>query len=177
MKTNYTRKVNFSEYEHSFSYDLLKDFEEGRLKGFDNEKIRGLIYGYTFTEDYAKGIIPDVLSMDYWRQKNNKEQKPTNTSIVERYTGLLLSEYLGQGPLIWGAIMSTGEGTPVKPYCVICVEQEYEFLNRYVISGPYKIIKQRLLPGNIDCIDFEGDGLSQRICFDVNRWFEKVKLH
>ena len=46
-KTEYPKKVNYQEYEHSFSYDLLKDFEEGRLDGFDMETMRGLIYGYT----------------------------------------------------------------------------------------------------------------------------------
>jgi len=29
MNTDYPRKVNYSEYEHSFSADLLKEFEEG----------------------------------------------------------------------------------------------------------------------------------------------------
>ena len=43
------RKMNYSEYEHSFSYELLKDFEEGRIDGFDTETMRDLIYGYTFT--------------------------------------------------------------------------------------------------------------------------------
>lgn len=74
MGNNYPRKVNFSEYEHSFSYDLLKDFEEGRLDDFDIETMRGLIYGYTFTEDYAKGVIPETFSMEYWAEKKRCSQ-------------------------------------------------------------------------------------------------------
>lgn len=175
MKKDYQKTVNYSEYEYFFNYDLLKDFEKGRLNSFDTEKTRGLIYGYTFTEGYAKGIIPDAFSMDYWSQKI-KKQKPSNCSIIEKYTNLSLSEYLGQGLLIWDAIRSSGEGTIDKPYCVICVEHEYEFLHRHVVFGPIKIIRQRCLPSNIDCIDFESDDCSQSIYFDMSRWFEKVKL-
>ena len=70
MDKNYPHKIDYLEYEHAFSYELLKDFEEGRLEGFDIEIMRGLIYGYTFTEDYAKGIIPKSFSMDYWASKH-----------------------------------------------------------------------------------------------------------
>ena len=37
MKTDYSRQLNFQEYEHSFNYELLQDFEEGRLDGFDRK--------------------------------------------------------------------------------------------------------------------------------------------
>ena len=176
INSKHPRKVNFQEYEHAFSYDLLKDFEEGRLDCFDMETMRGLIYGYTFTEDYAKGIIPDALNMDYWKQKDNNKPLLTDSSIIERYNGTSLSEYLGQGPLLWDAIWSSGDGTLEKPYCVICVQHEYEFLNRHCVFGPIKIIGQRLLPGHVDCIDIEGDGYAETIFFDISRWFERVKL-
>lgn len=68
ISVSFNKKI-YPDHEHTFSYELLKAFEEGRLNGFDMETMRGLIYGYTFTEDYAKGIIPDAFSMDYWASK------------------------------------------------------------------------------------------------------------
>ena len=175
-KIDYPKKVNYSNYEHSFNDHLLKDFENiWQLRDFDMEKMRGLVYGYTFTEDYAKGIIPDALSMDYWRQINNHKFNCSNKNIVERCTDLGLVEYLGQEGLLCEAIRSTGDGTMDNPYCVICVGQEYEFL-RYGGFGPINITRQRLLPGWIDCIDIEGMGYSKSVYFDMSRWFEKVKL-
>ena len=177
MNTDYPKKVNFSEYEHSFSADLLKKFEEGgrKLREFDMEMVRGLIYGYTFTEDYAKGIIPDTLSMDYWRGKDtNQNYFNRNKNIGEMISSLSLNEVIGHSGLIQDAIESTGDGTVDHPYCVICVEHEYEILKR--LSPVMTILKQSLLPGYIDCIECEECGISHVIYFDISRWFEKVKL-
>ena len=168
MKTNYPRKVNFPEYEHSFSYNLLKDFEEGRLDGFDMETMRGLIYGYTFTEDYAKGVIPESFSMDYWAYKKDVPNR-------EKYKHLVFLPFCkcAQEQLICDAINNTGEGMSIdKPFYVICVEHEYEFLRR---AWPMKIIRQRLLPGNIDCFDLEEEDNTESIYFDVSRWLEIVE--
>ena len=176
---DYPKKVNYSEYEHSYSDDLLKRFTEDKLNSisdFDAETMRGLIYGYTFTEDYKKGHIPDALSMDYWKQKEKDRFANVSKNILhDAYSALSLSEYLGQGVLIWDTIMSTGAGTIEEPYCVICVQHEYEFLRRHCIFGPIKIIGQRLLPDHIDCIDIEGNGQSQSVYFDISRWFERDK--
>lgn len=153
MKTDYPKKVNYQEYEHAFSNDLLKDFEEGRLKGFDTEKMRGLIYGYTFTEDYKKGLIPDALSMDYWSEKDDG---------------------IEQELLLLDAMISTGDGTQDNPFSVICVGQEYELLRRICPCSRMK--GQRLLPGHIDCIDIEKLGRPQSLYFDISRWFERNRL-
>lgn len=176
MNTDYPKEVNFSEYEHSFSAELLKNFEEGgrKLRGFDTEMVRGLIYGYTFTEDYAKGLIPDTLSMDYWLKKDDNRFLP-NRNIVERLTDLSLNEFIGQGGLIEEALMSTGDGTVDNPYCVICVEHEYEILKS--LSPVMTINRQYLLPGYIDCIECDEWSIPHVIYFDISRWFEKVKLH
>ena len=177
MNTDYPRKVNYSEYELSFSDDKLKSFVEDRLRNlsdFDTETMRGLIYGYTFTEDYAKGIVPDTLSMDYWSRKD-PPRFPKPSKKLREIIPLSISEYIGHGGRIRDAIKSTGDGTIDHPYCVICVGQEYEFL-RHGGFGPVKIIRQRLLPGWIDCIDIEGMDCSKSICFDISRWFERVKL-
>ena len=170
IKTDYPRKVNYSEYKHSFSADMLKEFEEGgrKLREFDTEMVRGLIYGYTFTEDYAKGHIPDTLSMDYWLEKDDSFFKS------ERLHDLSLNEVLGQGGLIEEALLSTGDGTIDHPYCVICVEHEYEILKS--LSPVLIINRQSLLPGYIDCIECEEYGVPHVEYFDISRWFERVKL-
>ena len=177
MNTDYPQKVNYPEYVQGFSEDLLKKFVEGgrKLREFDTEMVRGLIYGYTFTEDYAKGHIPDTLSMDYWLGKdtNSNSLKP-NKNIIERLSDLSLNEVVGQGGLIEEALMSTGDGTIDHPYCVICVEHEYEILK--CLSRDITIKRQSLLPGYIDCIECEEYGVPHVEYFDISRWFERVKL-
>ena len=158
METKYPKKLTYEEYEHAFSNALLLSFTKGMLYGFDTEKARGLVYGYTFTEDYAKGLIPDELSIEYWKEKHK------NRRII-RACQLSLSEYLG-----------TGDGTPDNPYCVICEKHEYEFLKSNY--SRMKIISQGHLPGNIDwfhCEDKEYD-FSQTFYFDRSRWVELFTL-
>ena len=166
-KGDYPRKVNYAEYEDTLINYLLKLFADGRIIDFDTEKTRSLIYGYTFTEDYAKGVIPDILSIDYWSKTHEKRSIPL--------TKLSLNQWLGQEWLIFDALRSTGNGTIDMPYSVICVKQEYEFIN-YDNPEPIKIIKQQFLPGNIDYIEFESNGYSKNVYFDISRWFERVKI-
>ena len=180
---DYPRKVRYSDYVQGFSDDLLKKFEEGwrNLNEFDTETMRGLIYGYTFTEDYAKGIIPDGLSMDYWRGKDTNSTyfnrpkhiaKNITKHNTEMQSSLSLNEMIGRSGLIRDAILSTGDGTIDHPYCVICVEHEYEIFRGMTIKRQY------LLPGYIDCFECEEVewGIPHVIYFDISRWFEKVKL-
>ena len=82
MNTDYPKKVNYQDYEHAFNSYWLKKFVEGQLRDFNTETMRGLVYGYTFTEDYAKGIIPDALSAEYWRQEESKKQKTDDPFCV-----------------------------------------------------------------------------------------------
>lgn len=154
MEKEYPHRLNYLDYEHSFSSELLKDFEEGRLDGFDVETMRGLIYGYTFTENYAKGVIPKSFSMDYWASKHNCPQEQ----------------------LIFDAINSTGDGTSQEnAICVISVRHEYEYISRRL---PLRIKGQKLiLDKKIDCIEFEKIEMAEKLYFDISRWFEKVKRH
>jgi hypothetical protein len=173
MNIEYPKKLNYQDYEHAFNSYWLKKFVEGQLRDFDTETMRGLVYGYTFTEDYAKGIIPDELSVDYWKQKNKGV-----FSGFQRLTcaQLSLSEYLGQELLICEAIESTGKGTLDDPYCVICVGHEYEFLRTY--RPAMRVVSQRLLPGHIDCLELEGlGGYTETLYFDISRWFERGKIN
>ena len=145
--------MNYKDYEQSFSYDLLKDFEEGQLDSFDTGTTQGLIYGYTFTEDYRKGSVPDTLGMEYWSEQDDG---------------------LEQELMIFDALLSTGDGSSDDPFCVICVAHEYELLKR--ICPGSRLIKQRLLPGYIDCIDIEEKGQPRSVYFDISRWFERDKV-
>lgn len=171
MNTDYPKKVNYQDYEHAFNNYWLKKFVEGQLRFFDTENMRGLIYGYTFTEDYAKGIIPDILSAEYWKQKHKDRFSGSQRLTCPQ---LSLSEYLGQEGLICEAIKSTGDGTLDNPYCVICVEHEYETLKS--LSPVITIKRQTLLPGYIDCFECEEYGIPHVEYFDISRWFERVKL-
>ena len=157
MENQHPTRFNYSYYEQTFSLELLKDFEEGRLNGFDIETMRGLIYGYTFTEDYAKGIIPDAFSMDYWAAKKS---------------GLFGN--CPQEQLLFDAISSTGEGlSQDDAICVICVMQEYEYIKR---EWGLKIKSQKLLRDKmIDCIEFEEGQMIEKLYFDISRWFEREK--
>lgn len=155
----YIAKLNYSNYEHSFSYELLKAFEKGRLDGFDMETMRGLIYGYTFTEDHAKGIIPDAFSMDYWASKK--------VGLFGNYP---------QEQLLLDAISSTGEGLSQEDaICVICVKHEYEYINR---EWGLKIKGQKLLRDKmIDCIEFEEGQMIEKLYFDISRWLERKVIN
>ena len=157
MEIKYPKKLNYADYDNAFNPKLLKAFEEGRIHGFDLETMRGMIYGYTFTEDYAKGIIPDALSMDYWASKKQ---------------GLFGN--CPQEQLLFDAISSTGEGLSQEDaICVICVMHEYEYIKR---EWPLKIKGQKLLlDKNIDCVEFEEGQMIDKLYFDISRWFERVK--
>lgn len=150
-----SRKPNYSNYEHSFNLDLLKDFEEGCLDGFDMETMRGLVYGYTFTDDYAKGFIPNAFSMDYWASKK---------------VGVF--ENCPQEQLLFDAIISTGEGLSQEDaICVICVQHEYEYIKR---EWGLEIKGQTLLRDKmIDCIEFEEGQMIDKLYFDISRWLER----
>ena len=155
MEIEYPKKLNYEDYEHAFNSYWLNKFVEGQLRDFDTETMRGLVYGYTFTEDYAKGIIPDELSIEYWNQKE---------------------DYLEQQLLILDALMSTGDGTRENPFYVICVGQEYELLRSY--RPAMRVVSQHLLPGHIDCLELEGlGGYTETIYFDISRWFERGKIN
>jgi hypothetical protein len=152
-------KLNYPDYKGAFSHELLKDFEEGRFNGFDMETMRGLIYGYTFTEDYAKGIIPDAFSMDYWASKK--------VGLFDNYP---------QEQLLLDAISSTGEGLSQEDtICVICIQHEYEYIKR---EWGLKMKSQKLLRDKmIDCIEFEEGQMIEKLYFDISRWLERKDIN
>lgn len=59
------KKVNYSEYEGKYD-ESIKVRMVKAPESIDIETMRAILYGYTFTKEYANGVIPDELSMDYW---------------------------------------------------------------------------------------------------------------
>ena len=64
-------KVNYAEYEGKYDQRIIDKMAATPEKvGVD--AMRACLYGYTFTEDYARMMVPDELSMDYWRDRNEE---------------------------------------------------------------------------------------------------------
>ena len=63
------KKVDFAEYEGKYD-ESVNDELTTSPEDLSVETMREYLYGYTFTEDYAKGEFPDEMSMDYWRDSD-----------------------------------------------------------------------------------------------------------
>jgi len=59
-------KVDYSQYEGSYDDRVNKELYLNS-ENMEVETMRAYLFGYTFTEEYANGIFPDEMSMDYWR--------------------------------------------------------------------------------------------------------------
>ena len=142
------KKVNYSEYEGKYD-EQIKEKMANAPESIDIETMRANLYGYTFTKEYADGVIPDELSMDYWE------------------------EYSPQEELLLKAIDSTGDGkTPETALCVIDVHQEYEYIQRVVRLFVLRLVEQSVVNG-IDCLTFENNrGGIEKVYFDISRRFE-----
>ena len=64
-------KVNYAEYESKYDQRII-DKMAATPKEIGVDAMRACLYGYTFTEDYARMRVPDELSMDYWRDSNEE---------------------------------------------------------------------------------------------------------
>ena len=173
-------KVNYAEYESKYDQRIIEKMA-AIPKEISVDAMRACLYGYTFTEDYARMRVLDELSMDYWRDRNEElaeldpmEWKDDQIGNVEEMDEM--DEYITTTPqekLLLQTIDSTGDGlSPETALCVIDVYQEYEYLERV---SPYFILKlERQSECNgIDCLEFEPNAFNvERIYFDVNRRFE-----
>lgn len=63
------KKVDFAKYEGKYN-ESVNDELTTSPEDLSVETMREYLYGYTFTEDYAKGEFPDEMSMDYWRDSD-----------------------------------------------------------------------------------------------------------
>ena len=184
MKTNY-RKVNYSEYEGKYD-ESIKERLEKNPESIDVETMRENLYGYTFTKEYAKGEIPDELSMDYWEEYHFENDLLDDSGHVDAMaiinnteisfkdgTEKIYRHVSPQEKLILKAIDSTGDGkTPETALCVINVHQEYEYINRVWRFCCLHLVRQSVANG-IDCLELKDyDGRIEKVYFDISRRFE-----
>ena len=178
-------KVNYSEYEGKYD-EHLKEKMAKEPESIDIETMRANLYGYTFTKQYADGVIPDELSMDYWEEyhfENDLIDEPIEIDLDSMLHEMELplrekdpSPYFDVSPqeeLLLKAIDSTGDGkTPETALCVIDVHQEYEYIQRVVRLFVSRLVEQSVVNG-IDCLTFENnrDGI-EKVYFDISRRFE-----
>lgn len=152
------RKVNFRQYRHSCTAERLNSFVNGTGEELTVEEVRELMYGYTFTSDYAREPVTSVFSMEWWKGHLGEEN----------------GEFSRQEELIAEAILGTGDGkTPETAFCVIDIYQEYELLSMLMPGRTPLVTGWSLLPGNIDCLELEPNRFGvDRVYFDVSRRFE-----
>lgn len=178
-------KVNYSEYEGKYD-EHLKEMMAKAPESIDLETMRANLYGYTFTKQYADGVIPDELSMDYWEEyhfENDLIDEPIEIDLdsmlleMEQPLGKEdLSPYFDVSPqeeLLLKAIDSTGDGkTPETALCVIDVHQEYEYIHRVARLFVLRLVEQSVVNG-IDCLTFENNkGEIEKVYFDISRRFD-----
>lgn len=181
------RKIDYSEYKDKYD-ENIKEKLHTSPKDIDIEAMRAYIYGYTFTEQYARCIFPDELSMDYWSDECGDElddelERINNMSLddikkemmdaLENDTIDMYDVSTVQERLILEAIDSTGDGeSPETALCVIDVDQEYEYLHRVFPFYVLSMFRQSVKDG-IDCLEFEPNIYGvERIYFDVKRRFD-----
>lgn len=186
------KKVNYSEYEGKYD-ESIKESLEKNPESIDVETMRANLYGYTFTKEYAKGEIPDELSMDYWKDRNleidfenpnfedceipdvSKYIRTFNNidSLLEDVDDSPYFDVSSQEKLLLETIDSTGDGkTPDTALCVIDVHQEYEYIQRVVRLSVLQFVKQSVKDG-IDCLELKDyDGRIEKVYFDISRRFD-----
>ena len=62
-------KVDFNQYKDAYDMDIIHAWK-GREMELDVETLRALMYGFTFTKDYAEGNLEDSFFMDFWRDNS-----------------------------------------------------------------------------------------------------------
>lgn len=183
------KKVDYSEYKGLYD----EGFKDVLLKSpvdVDLESTRAFLYGYTFTDNYAKCIIPDELSMDYWKEQYEPKFDSDNpfdfdfNAFEEIQREIEIEDMNGTADMydvdsvqeirLLEAIDSTGDGaTPETALCVIDVYQEYEYLHRVFPYSTLQVKGQELLMGGIDRLEFKDNVYGiECIYFDVRRRFE-----
>ena len=178
------KKVNYSDYEGKYD-ETIKAKMEISPESVDIETMRENLYGYTFTERYAEGWIPDELSMDYWREQHlEKNQSGRDVDVVQSIIcDWELAKQDGtigiywpvspQEKLLLKAIDSTGDGKSSETaLSVIDIHQEYEYIDRMVRFEGLQLVRQSVNDG-IDCLEFKNEeGNIEKLYFDISRRFE-----
>lgn len=150
-------KVDYEKYRNSFSKERLEEFLSERGKEFSIEEVRALMYGYTFTDEYALHPETSVFDSEWWRRHTGDD------------SGVSLQEIR-----IAIALLETGNGrSPETAYCVIDIYQEYDIISLLVPKNTPLVTKQTLLEGCIDCLELEPNPYGvDKLYFDIHRRFE-----
>ena len=173
-------KVDFNQYKDAYDMGIIHAWK-GREMELDVETLRALMYGFTFTQDYAEGNIEDSLFMDYWRDNLDLDLETDSYDVIDdviekAMNNVMEDDYMVDTPqerLLMKTIESTGDGkSPETAFCVIDVHQEYEYLERKFPFCCLKMTKQSVRNG-IDCLHFEENPFDiDCIYFDISRRFE-----
>ena len=174
------KKFDYEAYKDKYDESFLKKMETSPTK-IKVKAMKEQLYGCTYTEDYARGEVPDQFSMDYWSEKKEDGSLEANLDPVESIAcqmeldmsdGRYKVETVQEKRLL-EAIDSTGDGkTPETALYVIEVFQEYEYISRVY---PYCTLqrKRQFYRQCVDCIEFlPNDAGIERIYFNISRRFE-----
>jgi len=182
MELNNTfTKVDFNQYRDAYDKDVIQAWKR-RVQELDAETLRALMYGFTFTSDYAEGNLEDSFFMDFWKEKSFELELESDSyndiddAIEETMNNVMEDDYMVDTPqerLLMKTIDSTGDGkSPETAFCVIDVHQEYEYIERKFPFCCLKMTKQSVRNG-IDCLHFEENPFDiDCIYFDISRRFE-----
>ena len=174
-------KVDFNQYRDAYDKDVIQAWKR-RVQELDAETLRALMYGFTFTSDYAEGNLEDSFFMDFWKEKSLELELESDSyndiddAIEETMNNVMEDDYMVDTPqerLLMKTIESTGDGkSPETAFCVIDVHQEYEYLERKFPFCCLKMTKQSVRNG-MDCLHFEENPFEiDCIYFDTSRRFE-----
>ena len=179
------RKVNYEEYKDSCTKELLQQFLDGKLgKDTPIETLRGLMYGYTFTDEYVNGFQDSPFSVRHWEDILYNDDFFEDDDFLEDDDFIedddsledddLINTYQYQTEQIIDTILSTGDGkTRETAFCVIDVYQEYELMDEIFFYNMPRITRQSLLADGFDCIEFEPNDFGvEKLYFDVHRRFD-----
>lgn len=171
------RKVDFNQYKNAYDKDVILAWKN-RKRELDVETLRALMYGFTFTKEYADGNMEESLFMDYWRDISFDyvPELFTEESLDEEMDKMVEDDHeieISRENLLLQAIDSTGDGkTPETALCVIDVHQEYEYIERKFPFCFLRMTKQSVCNG-IDCLYFDKNPFGiDCIYFDIKRRFE-----
>lgn len=165
-------KVDYNAYKDSYDQLLINAWKTCEIK-LDDDKLRALMYGYTFTDDYAKCKIEEGLLADFWEDRwepieigGDSDSSDDDSDVCDENDFMTPQELQ-----LIRVLESTGDGlTPETAISVIDVQQEYEYIQR---KFPYSVLcteSQTLLDGHIDRIDFEENPFGVKsLYFDISR--------
>lgn len=182
-------KVDYAAYNGKYDESKLALIAE-HPEQMSLEDVRQLLYGQTFTDEYAQGEIPDELSMDYWKERSEQialdsryENDPSDfdkEAMVQRLLGknhgIDPTDYFVDSPqelLLLLAIESTGDGkTPETAKYVIDVHQEYEYLQRVFPLMDMRLLSQKIIHKTYDCLELADGDEKTYLYFHIGRRVE-----